>query len=165
MQWTTPIETEYVRCLSCVRCACDRRMYHSHPQKELARWMNGISVDRLNLTRLGSYGGRRSSRCAQVERKLSIINSFLSPPLSLSLGLSCSRTNIKLFWLHFFNLSAPETKLYNWFETQEVSCELTRKSLSTNFTNLKCCNQYLSNFSLTNVFWVYIFLGFVFRSH
>lgn len=56
----------------------------------------------------------------------------------------------------------PNMKLYNWIEQQEVSCELTRKSLSTNFTNLKCCNQYLSNFSLTNVFYVYIF-WFVFQ--
>lgn len=63
-----------------IGCACDRRMYHSHPWKELARWLNRISVDRLNLTRLGTYGGRHRyrhrSRCAQVERKLSIINSF-----------------------------------------------------------------------------------------
>lgn len=90
---------------------CGGKMYHSHPYEALAK-MN--EFQQIDSTRFGTYGGRRRRRRrAQVERKLSIINSSLS----LSLSSSSKKKPYYFSCIFFFkpNISAPETKLYNWF--------------------------------------------------
>lgn len=129
--------------------ACSSCVWYEDVYQKIVWWMNynpdwyRLGSDRTLLELLEVV-------VEQVERKLSIINSSFRLCLFRFCSLSLSRSISVL--VAFFNLPAPETKRYNWFEQQEVSCELTRKSFSTNLTNLKCCNQYLSNFGLTNVF-------------